>query len=80
MFVGFSVRPSLWLVVLPMISGFGLGIIYGRTFLENPGPSLPQRGRNVPWLSYRPSRMFQITRLGSLLGRRGATPCGCVVF
>ena len=65
MFVGVSVRPGLWLVVLPMISGFGLGMIYRRTFLENPGPCLPQPLPHMPRLSYRPSRLIRITRLGS---------------
>jgi hypothetical protein len=82
MSVGFSVRPSPPLVVLPMIPGFGLGIIYGRTFLENPGPCLPEplpqhAAAVIPTI---PSDYATRLEVSPLLGRPGAAPCGCVAF
>jgi hypothetical protein len=84
MSVGFSVQPSPWLVVLPMISGFGLGIVYGRTFLENPGPCLPQplpqhAAAVIPTIAYVPDYATRL-EVSPLLGRPGAAPCGCVAF
>lgn len=82
MFVGFSVRPSFWLIVLPMIPGFVVGMILGKAFVENPAPCLsplPQHAAAViPTIPFDPS---YATRLEvSPLSRAGAAPCGCVAF
>jgi hypothetical protein len=83
MFVGVSVRPSPWLVVLPMIPGFVLGMVLGKAFVENPAPYLPQplpqhAAAVIPTIPFDPS---YATRLEvSPLSRAGAAPCGCVAF
>jgi hypothetical protein len=80
MFVGFSVRPS---PVLPMIPGFVLGLIYGKAFVEIPAPCLlpaPQHAAAViPTIPYLPDYATRL-EVSPLLGRLGAAPCGCVAF